>query len=95
MRSLLQSQGWSFIGPAPGWGVLDYHRGQNGKRRGEEHTRLIRNTSSAGLQDRPTSASAASAKSLQAKRRDYYDLLTRCRNTRVVVYVHQSVRYEK
>lgn len=63
-------------------------------RRGEEHTRLIRNTSRAGLQERPTSMSAASAKSLQARGRDYYDLLMRHHYTRAVLYVHQSVRYE-
>lgn len=65
------------------------------ERRGEGHTRLIRNTSRAGLKDRPTSVSAPSAKNLQAKRRDYYDLLMRHRYTRVVLYVHQSVKNEK
>lgn len=35
---MLQSPGWSFIGPAPWLRVLDYHGGQNGRESGERQT---------------------------------------------------------
>ena len=63
-------------------------------RRGEE-TRGTHPTNQKHIESRAAGQTDQRVSCIEAKRRDYYDVLMRRCYTRVVVYVHRSVRYNK